>query len=82
MGADYYQSVDQIEANRQRGVPRMGIGQRCHIRGAIIDKNAHVGDDVILVNSGAVEQEDADHYIRDSLIIVPRNGVIPSGTVI
>ena len=83
MGADYYESASKIEANRQQGIPRMGIGQRCHIRGAIIDKNAHVGDDVTLVNSGGVEQEDADpYYIRDSLIIVPHNGIIPSGTVI
>jgi glucose-1-phosphate adenylyltransferase len=51
MGADYYQSVDQIEANHQRGVPRMGIGKRCHIRGAVVDMNAHVGDDVVLANA-------------------------------
>ncbi|MBT4500879.1 MAG: glucose-1-phosphate adenylyltransferase [Gemmatimonadetes bacterium] len=83
MGADYYQSVDQIEANRQRGVPRMGMGQRCHIRGAIIDKNAQIGDDVVLVNADGIEQADADHYyIRDSIIVVPRNGIVPSGTVI
>ena len=82
MGADYYQSADQIEASRQRGVPRMGIGQRCHIRGAIIDKNAQVGDDVVLVNTARADQADADHYcIRDSVIIVPRNGIVPSGTV-
>jgi glucose-1-phosphate adenylyltransferase len=83
MGADYYQSVDQIEANRQRGVPHLGIGQRCHLRGTLIDKNAQVGDDVVLVNAAGVEQADADsYYIRDSLIIVPRNGIVPSGTVI
>ena len=59
------------------------MGQRCHIRGAIIDKNAQIGDDVVLVNADGIEQADADHYyIRDSIIVVPRNGIVPSGTVI
>lgn len=83
MGADYYESAAQIEANRRRGIPPLGIGQRCHIRGAIIDRGAHIGDDVVLVNQAGVREADADsYYIRDYIIVVPRNGVVPGGTVV
>jgi glucose-1-phosphate adenylyltransferase len=61
----------------------MGIGQRCHIRRAIIDKNARIGDDVQLVNhQGVVETDQDNYFIRDSIIIVPRKGIIASGTVV
>jgi glucose-1-phosphate adenylyltransferase len=83
LGANYYESAAQIAANRARGQPPMGIGQRCHIRGAIIDKGAHVGDDVVLTNQeGVAEAESDGWYIRDHIIIVPCNGVIPPGTVV
>jgi glucose-1-phosphate adenylyltransferase len=82
LGYDYYESAEQIEAQRQRGIPRMGIGQRCYIRGAIIDKNARIGDNVVLVNHSGAQQADAEHFcIRDGIIVVPRNGMVPSGTV-
>jgi glucose-1-phosphate adenylyltransferase len=81
MGANYYESAAQIEANLRRGIPPLGIGRRCHIRGAIIDKGAHVGDDVVLINQAGVREADADgYYIRDYVVVVPRNGVVPEGT--
>ena len=81
MGANCYESAAQIAANAARGVPRMGIGRRCHILRAIIDKGAHVGDDVVLINREGVRELDAEnYYIRDHLVVVPRNGVVPDGT--
>jgi len=83
MGANHYESAEQIARNFQQGIPRMGIGQRCHIRGAIIDKGGHVGDDVVLVNWDGIREADAEnYYIRDAIIVVPRNAVVPSGTVV
>jgi|SRR5436190_5765563 len=66
----------------EEGVP-MGIGKNCHIRGAIIDFNARIGEGSRLVNEAGVQQADADNYcIRGGIIVVPRDAVIPPGTVI
>ena len=83
MGADFYESEKQLSQNARDGIPPIGIGCGCLIRQAIIDKNARIGDEVILVNKDVVKDADADNYfIRDYIIIVPKNAVIPSGTVI
>ncbi len=83
MGADYYESAEQIAQNVQRGIPPLGIGSRCIIRNAIIDKNARIGDGVILVNQHGIEHTDAENYsVRDSIIVVPKDAVIPAGTII
>lgn len=83
MGADYYESAEQIAANLQRGIPPMGVGRRCTLVNAIVDKNAHIGDDVQLTNRQGLAEADGDGwYIREGVIVVPKDGVIPSGTVI
>ena len=83
LGYDYYESAEEIAQNEALGLPRMGIGQRCQIRRAIIDKNARIGDDVKLVNhQSVVETDKANYFIRDSIITVPRKGVIASGTIV
>jgi glucose-1-phosphate adenylyltransferase len=83
MGADYYESAEQIAQNAQQSVPPIGIGSGCFIRHAIIDGNARIGDEVMLVNKHGFEEMEAENYaIRNSIIVVPKNAVIPSGTVI
>ncbi len=83
MGADFYESLDEIERNRDHGVPDVGIGRDCEIRDAIVDKNARIGHGVRLVNSSGVAAETADnHVIVDGIIVVPKDAVIPDGTVI
>ena len=78
-GADYYEE----EGARPAGVPAMGIGRDCVIKRAIIDKNARVGDGVKLVNTkGATEAEGSGYAIRDGIIVVEKNAVIPPGTTI
>jgi glucose-1-phosphate adenylyltransferase len=83
MGADYFESQKEIEGKLRRGLPPIGIGRDCLIRGAIIDKNARIGDRVELVNArGIAYQETDDYVIRDGIIVVPKHSVIPDGTVI
>ena len=83
MGADFYESLDEIAQNRDRGVPDVGIGRDCEIRDAIVDKNARIGHGVRLVNRNGVAAETADnHVIVDGIIVVPKDAVIPDGTVI
>jgi len=83
MGADLYESLDDIARNRDRGVPDMGIGRDCEIRNAIVDKNARIGHGVRLINAGGVASETAESYsIVDGIVVVPKDAVIPDGTVI
>ncbi len=83
MGADFYESREEIARNRDRGVPDVGIGRDCEIREAIVDKNARIGHGVRLVNRDGAAAGSADNYvIVDGLIVVPKDAVIPDGTVI
>ncbi|PYS29197.1 MAG: glucose-1-phosphate adenylyltransferase [Acidobacteria bacterium] len=83
MGADYYEDGDDYEYNRQMGIPNIGIGKGSIIRKAIIDKNAHLGTGVRIINEDRVQNFDgAGYYIRDGIVIVPKNGVLLDGTVI
>jgi len=83
MGADYYESAEEIEENAEKGIPPLGIGPDCTIAGAIVDKNAHIGEGAVLVNQDQIEHLDReDLHIRDGIIVVPKNGVVKPGTVI
>src|SRR5437660_394054 len=83
LGGDYYESHASILENEVLGKPRIGIGQNTRVENAIIDKNARIGDNVVISPAG--KPDDLDHplfYIRDGIVIIPKNGVIPHGTVI
>lgn len=79
MGADYYESESD---NRGCSVP-LGVGERSVIKRAIIDKNARIGKGVKILNGTNVrEADEGNFFIRDGIVIVPKNAVIPDGTVI
>jgi glucose-1-phosphate adenylyltransferase len=85
MGADYYQSLEDMLGDRDENRPRVGIGEGTVVRRAIIDKNARIGTNVRLLNEAGVENADGPdgmYYIRDRIIIVPKNGLVPDGTVV
>lgn len=85
MGADYYQSIEEMRADLAGGLPRVGIGENTVIRKAIIDKNARIGSNARLLNELGVANADGDagsYFIRDGIIIVPKDAVIKDGTLI
>jgi glucose-1-phosphate adenylyltransferase len=84
MGADYYETAEEKARNRSLGIPDIGIGRGTLIRKAIIDKNARIGEVCrIGVDSLARPEGDFGHYyLRDGVIIIPKNAVVPSGSVI
>jgi glucose-1-phosphate adenylyltransferase len=83
LGCDFYESALSIAEHQARGVPSIGIGRNTVIENAIIDKNARIGNDVHISPAG--KPDSVDHelcYIRDGIVIVPKNGVVPHGTSI
>jgi glucose-1-phosphate adenylyltransferase len=83
MGADYFESQEEIISNSKKGIPKIGIGNDCEIRNAIVDNNARIGNGVKLINVHNVAEEDAENYvIRDGIIVIPINSIVPDGTVI
>jgi glucose-1-phosphate adenylyltransferase len=80
MGADFYET----EADpRPAGVPPMGIGHGTCICGAIIDKNAAIGAGVrIEPFPTGVDLDREDWSVRDGIVVVPKNAILPDGTVI
>ena len=80
MGADFYESDEEIKENALRSLPGVGIGRRCNIRRSIIDKNARIGDDCVLSPDGKPNGDYAyDIMIRDGVLVVPKGAVIPPG---
>ena len=83
LGSDYYESAESIAENEAAGNPRIGIGTNTRIDNAIIDKNARIGNNVVISPAGKPENVDQPtYYIRDGIVIVPKNGIVPHGTVI
>jgi glucose-1-phosphate adenylyltransferase len=83
MGADYYQTLETMETDRNAGLPRVGVGHNCFIRKAIIDKNARIGSGVRILNEANHQHHDGEgYYIREGIVVIPKNGVITDGTVI
>jgi glucose-1-phosphate adenylyltransferase len=83
LGADAYETLEQLEASNRLGVPPMGIGSDSVIHNAIIDKNARIGRGVKILNAEGAEERDGDGYfIREGIVCVTKNGVIPDGAII
>jgi glucose-1-phosphate adenylyltransferase len=83
LGSDYYESLESVDRHETSGQPRVGIGAHCKIENAIIDKNARIGNNVVISPVGKPENLDQErYYIRDGIVIIPKDAVIPHGTVI
>jgi glucose-1-phosphate adenylyltransferase len=76
MGADYFEETHAQDSS----LPRIGIGRNCVIDRAIIDKNARIADGAVITPEGKPPDFDGDNYfIRDGIVVVPKNAVIPAG---
>jgi len=84
MGADFYETPGRKAENRKRGRPDVGIGRGSNVEGAIIDKNARIGEGVTIrphaPDEGMVETD--NYVIRDGVVVIPKNAVIPDGMVV
>jgi glucose-1-phosphate adenylyltransferase len=79
MGQDYYETPDRT----RHGAPPMGIGQGTLIQRTIVDKNARIGAGVRITPEGKpAELDGRNFYVRDGIVVIPKNAVIPDGTII
>ena len=83
MGSDYFRWHDSDVRATVDGPRRPGIDRDSFIDGAIIDLNVSIGKGCVIRNRDNVQHYDGDgYYIRDGIIVIPKNACIPDGTVI
>lgn len=81
MGSDSYESLEDIEQNNIETL--MGIGERCHVQNAIIDKNCRIGDDVTINGGDHLKDDETDTYfVKDGIVVIKKGATIPSGFVL
>lgn len=84
MGADFYESREEKNADMEKHIPPLGIGSNCNISRTIIDKNARIGNNV-RINVDGKKYDDGDHgsfYSADGIIVIRKGAILPDGTVI
>ncbi|MBN1335673.1 MAG: glucose-1-phosphate adenylyltransferase [Deltaproteobacteria bacterium] len=83
LGADFYEDAMEKEENARLDRPHVGIGPDAWIERAIVDKNARVGKGVrIRSHEGEPDRDGENWYLRDGVVVVPKNATIPDGTVL
>ncbi|MBS1579576.1 MAG: glucose-1-phosphate adenylyltransferase [Bacteroidetes bacterium] len=83
MGNDYYETLELMQENLNKGIPKIGIGDRCYIKDAIIDKNCRIGNDIRI--NGGKHLENIDHplyTVKDGIVVVKKGAILPDGFVI
>jgi glucose-1-phosphate adenylyltransferase len=81
MGADYFQSHDDIAADKAKGIPPIGIGNNTTIDGAIVDKNCRIGNGVTIRNEKNVETapETPQAVVCDHIVVIPKGTTLEDG---
>jgi glucose-1-phosphate adenylyltransferase len=80
IGADYY---DQPHCDDSDEYISIGIGGGSQIEGAIIDKNARIGRNVVIRPfPRGTELDGPDWSVRDGIVVIPKDTILPPGTYI
>jgi len=83
MGCDFYETINQINQKIDKGQPVLGIGERCVIEDAIVDKNCSIGNDVQIKGGPNLEKIDHPLYtVKDGIVVIKKGAVIPNGFII
>jgi glucose-1-phosphate adenylyltransferase len=85
MGSDYFQSDTERSQDREANIPPIGVGENTIIRNAIVDKNTRIGKNVQIINKKKIDKKDREkngYCIRNGIVIIIKNAVIPDNTII
>lgn len=80
MGSDHYQKIEEIESETAEGHPLVGVGDRCYINNAIIDKNCKIGNDVKINGGSHLQDGDFGLYVvKDGIVVVKKGATLHNG---
>ncbi len=83
MGNDYFETIEEIDDAHQHGIPNVGVGERCHIEHALVDKNCRIGDDVQIKGGSHLENSDHSLYtVKEGIVVIKKGAIVPNGFVI
>ncbi|MDP7441155.1 MAG: glucose-1-phosphate adenylyltransferase [Verrucomicrobiota bacterium] len=83
LGSNKYETEASKAESDRDGIPRVGVGENTRIENTIIDKDARIGANCVITPDGKpMHFDDENYFIRDGIVIIPRNAVIPNGTLI
>ena len=83
MGNDFFETLKDMESNAAKGLPLLGIGDRCHIQNAIIDKDCRIGDDVKIMGGDHLPDTEHPLYtIKDGIVVVKKRSLLDNGFTI
>ncbi len=80
MGCDFYETIEEIAHNHERGIPKAGIGDNCVLNHVIMDKDCRVGDNVTI--NGGPHLPDSDHSlytVKDGIVVLKKGAIVPDG---
>jgi glucose-1-phosphate adenylyltransferase len=83
MGSDFYETIEEMRRSEEKGLPKIGIGDRCYIKNTIIDKNCRIGNDVRI--NGGSHLKDMDHAlytIKEGIVVIKKGAILPDGFVV
>jgi glucose-1-phosphate adenylyltransferase len=79
MGNDFYQNIEDINEDVKNEIPLIGIGERCFIDNAIVDKNCRIGNDVYIKGGNHLEDTNHELYcIKEGIIVIRKGAIVPN----
>jgi glucose-1-phosphate adenylyltransferase len=83
MGSDFYETLQEMNHAAERNIPKIGIGERCYIKNAIVDKNCRIGNDVRINGGAHLPNSDHSLYtVKEGIVVVKKGAILPDGFVI
>jgi glucose-1-phosphate adenylyltransferase len=83
MGNDYYENIEDIKRDIENGIPVVGIGERCFINNAIVDKNCRIGNDVYIKGGKHLADTANELYcVKEGIVVIRKGAIIPNNFVI
>ena len=80
MGADFYETIEEIIIEEQKNIPQIGVGKYSYLENCIIDKNSRIGNHVNIIGSHQIEDQDNDlFFVKNGIVVIKKEVVIPHG---
>jgi len=83
MGSDYYETLEEIQHAEERGIPKVGVGERCYLHNVIVDKHCRIGNDVRINGGPHLPNSDHSLYtVKEGIVVIKKDAIIENGFTI